>query len=126
MIENWVHFRRAAQVLVGPGPVKQRLCQAFLTHLQQVDPRALPRELQADYAVLAGAMHCAQAAGGLGEVEASVRKMSDLDAGRLAEQVLGLYVSLAGGDSREPSVAAARPFRLVGDDDEIPAFLNRA
>jgi hypothetical protein len=126
MIENWVHFRRAALVLVGPGPIKQRLCQAYLTHLQQVDPRSLPRELQGDYAAFSSAMHCAQAAGGLGEVEASVRKMSDLDAGRLAERVLCLYVSLAGGDSGEPAVAASRPFHLVGDDDEIPAFLNRA
>lgn len=126
MIENWVHFRRAVQVLVGPGPVKQRLCLAYLTHLQQVDARALPRELQADYSALSSAMHSAQAAGGLGEVEATVRKMSDLDAARLAEQVLALYVSLAGGDSREPSLAAARPFRVVGDEDEIPAFLNRA
>jgi hypothetical protein len=126
MIDNWVHLRRAALVLVGPGPVKQRLCEAYLTHLQQVDPNSLPRDLQGHYAALSSAMHCARPAGGLGEVEASVRKMSDLDAGRLAEQVLCLYVSLAGGDSAEPAVAASRPFRLVGDDDEIPAFLNRA
>jgi hypothetical protein len=111
---------------VGPGPVKQRLCEAFVKHLQQVDERTLPRDLVPDYAAMSAAMHSAPAAGGLGAVEATVRKMSDLDAGRLAGQVLAMYVAIAGGDSREPAAMASRSFRIVGDEDEVPAFLNRA
>jgi hypothetical protein len=126
MTENWEHFWRAAQVLVGPGPVKQRLCDAYLKHVKQVDARELPRELQPDYAALLEALHCAQAAGGLGTVEATIRKMSEQEAGRLAASMLAMYVTLAGGDSREPSTSTPRQLRIVGDDSEIPAFLNRA
>lgn len=124
MTENWQHFRRAALVLVGPGPVKQRLCDAYLKHLQQVETGGLPRELQVDYAALSDAMHSAPATGGLGAVEATVRKMSEAEAGSLSARVLGMYVTLAGGDAREP--ATVRAFRVVADDGEIPSFLNRA
>jgi hypothetical protein len=126
MTENWEHFRRAALVLVGPGPVKQRLCDAYLKHLQQVDSRSLPRELQIDYAALSDTLHSAPATGGLGAVEATVRKMSEAEAGSLSARLLGMYVSLAGGDAREPASVTARSFRVVADDEEIPSFLNRA
>jgi len=126
MTENWEHFWRAAQVLVGSGPVKQRLCDAYLKHVQHVEPRELPRELQPDYAALSEALHCAQAAGGLSTVEATIRKMSEQDAAYLAARMLAMYVTLAGGDAREPSTSTPRQLRIVGDDGEIPAFLNRA
>jgi hypothetical protein len=29
-------------------------------------------------------------------------------------------------EAREPAAQPPRQFRLVGDDDEVPAFLNRA
>ncbi len=126
MTENWEHLWRAAQVLVGPGPVKQRLCEAYMKHVQHVDARELPRELQPDYAALSDAVHCARAAGGLGTVEATIRKMSEADATRLAANMLRLYVTLAGGDAREPATATPRQLRIVSDDGDIPAFLNRA
>lgn len=126
MTENWEHLLRAAWVLVGPGPVKQRLCDAYLQHVQQVDVGSLPRELQVDYTALSGAMHSARAAGGLCEVEATVRKMSEAEAGSLALRVLAMYVSLAGGDARGPSLGIQRAMRVVAEDAEIPAFLNRA
>ena len=71
-------------------------------------------------------MRSAQAAGGLGAVEATVRKMSEQDAGLLAARVLEMFVVLSREDTREPAAQPPqRQFRLVGEDD-IPAFLNRA
>ena len=126
-MENWHHFRCATLILVGPGPVKQRLCDAYLKHLRHVDARDLPRDLQADYAALTKAVHSAQATGGLGAVEVAVRKMSEQDAAQLTAQVLEMFVALAGGDAREPSTAVPqRQLRVVADDDGVPAFLNRA
>jgi hypothetical protein len=52
--------------------------------------------------------------------------MSDQDAGRLAAQVLEMLIVLSREDLRERAAQPQRQFRLVGDDDEIPAFLNRA
>jgi hypothetical protein len=125
MTQNWEHFRCATLTLVGPGPVKQRLCDAYMKHLRMVDAESLPKAVQPGYAELAQEMRCAQAAGGLGAVEATVRKMSEQDAGRLAARVLDMFVVLSREDTREPAAQPQRQFRLVGDDD-IPAFLNRA
>lgn len=125
-MENWEHFRRATLILVGPGPVKQRLCDAYLKHLRHVAAHDLPRDLQPDYATLAKAVHSAQATGGLGAVEVAVRKMSEQDAARLTAQVLEMFVALAGADAREPSTLPPRQLRVVADDDGVPAFLNRA
>ena len=125
MTQNWEHFRCATLTLVGPGPVKQRLCDAYMKHLRMVDHGSLPRSIQPGYTELAQAMRCAQAAGGLGAVEATVRKMSEQDAGNLAARVLEMFVEFSREDAREPAAQPQRQFRLVGDDD-IPAFLNRA
>lgn len=126
MPSNWEHFRRAAAVLVGPGPVKQRLADAYLRHLRAVDANALPAEIHPNFLELAAALSSVRATGGLNAVEASVRKMSEPEAGKHATAVLEMLVELAGGDNREPA-ASVRQLRLVsGEDDELPAFLNRA
>jgi hypothetical protein len=125
MTQDWERFRCATLTLVGPGPVKQRLCDAYMKHLRMVDAETLPRSIQPGFSELAQAMRSAQAAGGLGAVEATVRKMSEQDAGLLAARVLEMFVLLSREDTREPAAQPQRQFRLVGDDD-IPAFLNRA
>jgi hypothetical protein len=126
MTENWEHFRRAALVLVGPGPVKQRLCDAYLRHLSEVESSALPRDLQPGYEALTAAMQSARPTGGLGAVEVTVRKMSEQEAGDHAARVLEMLIAMSGADAIEPSAPPSRQLRLVADDDEIPAFLNRA
>ena len=116
MTDNLDHFRRAAQALVGPGTVKQRLCEAYVMHLRLVD----------DQNELSQAMHMAAAAGGLSAAEATVRKMSEQDAGGLAARVLEMLIAVSRDEARESAAQPPRQFRLVVDDDEVPAFLNRA
>ena len=126
MSSNWEHFRHAAAVLVGPGPVKQRLADAFVGHLRAVDLDSLPADVLPRFRELSTALQSSPPTCGLNAVVATVRKMSEQEAGQRAAQVLELLVALAGSDNREP-VAGARQLRLVsGEDDEIPAFLNRA
>ena len=129
MPSNWEHMRQAAAVLVGPGAVKQRLVDAFLGHLRAVDAQTLPPEIQQPFMDLSATLSNVKAAGGSNAVVATVRKMSEAEAGACAARVLEMLVAMAGSDGREP-VAGARQLRLVaGDDDgddEIPAFLNRA
>jgi hypothetical protein len=126
MPSNWDHFRRAVSVLVGPGPIKQRLAEAYLGHLRSVDARALPSSVMPDFLALSDALSSTKATGGMNAVEVSVRKMSEQEAGRHATSVLEMFIALEGGEALEPSAAHARQLRVVGDDDEIPAFLNRA
>jgi hypothetical protein len=125
MSDNWQHFRRAAEILVGPGAVKQRLCDAYLKSLQEVNPDALPREVRMSYAVLATALNGGTAMGRSGAVEVAVRKMSEPEAVSHASSVLAMFIALSGHDAGEQPAPAARQLRLVGND-EIPAFLSRA
>lgn len=128
MSSNWEHFRRAATVLVGPGPVKQRLSEAYLGHLRSVDARSLPSSVLPDFLALGAALSSMKATGGMNAVEVSVRKMSEQEAGRHAASVLEMLIALQGGEARDFSAAAPPQLRVVddADDDDIPAFLNRA
>jgi hypothetical protein len=124
MNDNWQLFKRAAEILVGPGAVKQRLCDAYLKSLQQVDPETLPRDLRAQFAAFAQALTCGSAMGRIGTVEVAVRKMAEPEAVGHATSVLAMFIALSGQDAREPPAPALRQLRVVGDD--IPAFLSRA
>jgi hypothetical protein len=42
---NRSHLRAAVLQLIGAGPVKQRLCEASLTHLIDVDAATLPADV---------------------------------------------------------------------------------
>jgi hypothetical protein len=125
MTQDWEHFRCATLTLVGPGPVKQRLCDAYMKHLRMVDAESLPLSIQLGFTELTQAMRCGQPAGGLSAVEATVRKMSEQDAGNLAVRVLEMFVAFSREGAREAPAQSQRQFHLVGDED-IPAFLNRA
>ena len=113
---NLNRLRSAALLLIGPGPVKQRLCEAALRHLRDVNAAALPREVATSYLELMDSLCTAPAAGGLGPVGATVRKMSDFDAAACAARVLDLYVALSGRDRRESVTGPLRQLRLVGDE----------
>jgi hypothetical protein len=113
---NTGRLRAAALLLAGTGPVKQRLCDACLRHLAEVEPAELPRELAAPYRELMDALRTVQPVGGLGAVEATIRKMSDLDAAGYSARVLELFVALSVREARDPAASPQRQLRLVGDD----------
>ena len=127
MSEPWTHFQGATRVLVGAGPIKQRLIEAYRGHLAALRDTDLPEHLQAEFAALTAAMHNAHAAGGLSAPEVAVRKMSDKNAGDQAASILELFAALSALRERE---APARKLRVVGergdDEDGVPAFLSRA
>jgi hypothetical protein len=114
--ESLQRLHKASQVLVGPGPVKQRLCEAYLRHLKDIEAADLPLELATAFRELADGLCTAQAVGGLGAVEVSIRKMSESEAGQHAARVLDLLVSLSRRLSNEPLVATPRQLRLVRDE----------
>ena len=123
MQTNWDRFRDAVLVLAGGGPVKQRLTDAYQSHLRHLDPEDLPRELRGPYSALVTALQSGQRVGTLDAIPASVRKMSEAEAARHAQSIVHLFAGL-----QEPA-AANRPAALravPNADDEIPAFLNRA
>jgi hypothetical protein len=111
------HLDEAVRLLVGAGPVKQRLSEASVRHLAELDAGELPRDLVARYRALMGQLTAAPAIGGLGSIEASVRKMSEQDAAGCALQALDLCLALNGREGRDAALGAQpRQLRLVGDE----------
>ena len=126
MMTNRDRFRAAVDLLVGPGPLKQRLGDAYLHHLSEVTVEELPRDLRPSYAPVVAAMQSGRRTGMLNPVAASVLKMSEADAARHAQAILSIFLAL---DESAPGQAAARAapmLRAVADDQDLPAFLSRA
>jgi hypothetical protein len=127
MSGNSEHLRRAVLVLVGPGAVKQRLITAYLEHLRVVDEDALPDAAGIEFSTLQSAFNCVRPAGGLCAAEVAVRKMSEQDAAAHAERIVALFQALSGARHETMTEAAAPPrLRVVGDEEDLPAFLSRA
>ena len=76
MHTNWERFRDAVLLLAGGGPVKQRLTEAYQSHLRDLDPDDLPHDLRGPYTSVVTALQSGQRIGTLDAISASVRKMS--------------------------------------------------
>ena len=131
MTAHWEKFHAATKVLVGAGPVKQRLIEAYRQHLASLRDQELPDVVRERFVKLRTAMHEAPATGGMPGPEASVRKMSEIDAAEHSASVLEIFTLLSALNESE----SAPRLRIVGSgggdavtDDlfEVPAFLSRA
>jgi hypothetical protein len=125
----WDNFERAVQVLVGPGPLKQRLIDAYLGHLSLVKPVDIPEPASTAFTALIEALKCARPTGGLSCAEVAVRKMSELEAARHAQGIVECFVALSWLRVAEADAPTAPPrLRVVSDSDgeEVPSFLSRA
>lgn len=86
----------AALSMTGPGSIKDRLFDAYSSHLEDLQESDLPGGLGAEFAEMIQALHRAQALPGGDVVRASVRKLSNEEARRYAELVVRLYGMFAG------------------------------
>ena len=125
MATEWESFRDAVVVLTGPGPVKQRLAEAYLRHLSEIEPEALPRDARAEFVALCALLRSMPRTGGLNPVAASVLKMSETDAARHAQSIVSIFAALHEQHPSLPASRSAAVLRAVPNDD-VPAFLNRA
>jgi hypothetical protein len=125
----WDDFHAAMQILVGAGPVKQRLVDAYSRHLSHVHVQDLPDTLASRFASLQAAMHESRPTCGLTSPEASVRKMSERDAGAQATAIYEMFVLLSAENESAPRlriVTNDNVDALTDDLFEVPAFLSRA
>jgi hypothetical protein len=121
-------FHAAMRVLVGSGPVKQRLIDAY-GHLATLREQDLPEALHDRFVALKSAMHEARPTGGLTAAEVSVRKMSERDAAGHAAAIFEMFVVLSEQDERAPRLRIVSNDNADGVTDdlfEVPAFLSRA
>jgi hypothetical protein len=91
MSATWDRFHGAALLLAGAGPVKQRLADAFRTHLVDLEIEELPRELRAEFLSVSASLTSGRAVGGMGVLDATVRKLSDAQAAAYAGRLIAMY-----------------------------------
>jgi hypothetical protein len=117
MDDNWGRFRDAAMVMAGQGPIKQRLIHACRQHLTDIEPEELPHEVRADFDRLHSAISSARAAGVRDQIEASILKMSESEAGRHGVSIVMMFAALSSRQLRAHAVRAAPPLRAVSGED---------
>jgi hypothetical protein len=125
-------FFAAIRTLTGDGPVKQRLIDAYVQHLECLPGQDLPEIIRPRFEALRTALNAATPTEKETSVQVSVRKMSQADAARLVRSILAMFSELvrvnATGERLEGATTRRPPtLRPVVDGGiRVPAFLARS
>lgn len=112
MSSAWENFFAATLVLASAGPIKHRLIEAFREHLADLEEEELPREIRDEFTSLSSSLCCVRPMKGETAIQATVRKMSDSEAGGCAVRIVGMLGVLA----RLQAAQRAPKLRAVGED----------
>lgn len=115
-------FEAAVDVLIGDGPVKQRLIRACSDHLDGIVANRLPEEARLLFDALQSALHAVTPVGRESPIQASVQKMSPVQASQHARTILQLHRLLQPGRRADhlkvvesaPEIESLPPQFLVG------------
>jgi hypothetical protein len=111
MSSAWEHFLAAAAILASAGPIKHRLAEAYRTQLADLEQDELPKEIREEFKSLCLCLSCVHPMRGETAVQATVRKMSDQEAGSLAMRIINMLGAIA----RQQNVQRPK-LRAVGDE----------
>jgi hypothetical protein len=95
MSNNFERLKQATLCLSQDGPLKERLAEAWASHLEAVECDALPESLRGEFRALCDAMHRVTPEVRESAVRASVRKMSVLEAREHAALVVRVFAAMA-------------------------------
>jgi hypothetical protein len=112
MSNAWENFFAATAMLASAGPIKHRLAEAYRAHLAALDQEDLPKEIREEFSSISSRMSCVRPMRGETAIQATVRKMSDREAGRVAMRI----VNMLGVIARTQNLPRAPKLRAVGDD----------
>jgi hypothetical protein len=114
----WEHFFAATSLLASNGPIKHRLCEAYRVHLANLDVEEVPKEIREEFCSLSNCMSSVPPLRGESAVQATVRKMSDMEAGGVAMRIVNMLGTIARNQTTQrPKLrAVGEDFRAVGDD----------
>ena len=113
MSSAWEHFFAATAMLASAGPIKHRLAEAYRTHLATLDDEEVPKEIREEFSSLSTCMSCVRPMRGETAVQATVRKMSDMEAGGVAMRIVNMLGVIARNQSVAASEAARCRRRLI-------------
>jgi hypothetical protein len=100
-------LQRAALHLSQEGSIKDRLAAAYAEHLLDVEADDLPEDVREAFATMCEAMHRERPLPRESVIRASVRKMSNEEAGRHAALVVRAFASLARAEVAGVSIRRA-------------------
>jgi hypothetical protein len=109
MSNNFELLQLATLRLSQDGPIKDRLAEAYASHLVEVETDELPETVRAQFGALCAAMHRERPQSRESVVRASVRKMSALEASEYAALVVRMFAAMARAEAT--SAAAQRSAR---------------
>lgn len=107
-------FQAAAELLVGDGNVKPRLCRAYERYLAPLQEEELPPSVRDRFDDLRAALHRESPVGARDRLHATVQKMSAFEASHYAVEILRMYGALSGADE-------ALPARRINDPIQFPS-----
>lgn len=110
-------LQQATLALCREGSIKDRLANAYATHLIQLDPEDLPEEVREEFSILCAAMRREIPQPRESAIRASIRKMSNEEATRHATRVVGIFKDMA----RLDALTAAR---RVTRKPALPAIVS--
>lgn len=114
MSSTWEHFFAATAILASAAPIKQRLVDAYRSHLTAIDSDELPKEIREEFNSLTTCMCCVRPMRGETAEQATVRKMSDIEAGQIA----GRIVNMLGAIARAQMFQRPPKLRAVNGSDD--------
>lgn len=114
MSSIWENFFAATLMLATAGPIKHRLIQAYRTHLANLREDELPNEIREEFCSLCSCMSCVRPLRGETAEQATVRKMSDIEASRVATRI----VNMLGALSRAQTVQRTPKLRAVNSNED--------
>jgi len=85
----WQKFFQAVGILVGKGPIKERLISA-LQSINVLRDSDLPDEMKSDFRKLMAEVKLVEDVH-LGSIHATIMKLSEIEAHEKAQQILSLY-----------------------------------
>jgi len=97
----------AALALARSAPIKERLADAYRTHLALVNPEELPAALRAEFRACHDALTRERPLRGEDAVRATVRKMSSQQADEVAGCLVRLFAAMARQAIAEAALATA-------------------
>jgi len=116
------HLQQATLRLSQEGSLKDRLADAYAEHLLDIDARALPDTLRADFEALHSAMHSAIPQPRESVIRASVRKMSIAEVRAHAALVVRVFAVLARSGPAVAPLRATRPVAMTA----VPSLFAEA
>lgn len=90
----WQHFAAATELLAGSGSIKDRLFEAYRNELADLPFDQLPQELRSEYMRWHASMNRVRPLRGEDAVRATLRKISGIEADRLAQTLVKLSIRL--------------------------------